>query len=285
MGDFGEGLDLAGQYIERQTSGEKAVVGTQFLANEMLAQHVRVPVRDISETGDDVDYLVFGVQYTMRGETFPRWGALWERVYKFRDPAYTVAFDGIPYAWVHLPKVEPTVPERIDVHLGESVRLVGYRLANRTASPGDTLLLTLYWQTVDRVRDDYAIYVQLRSSDGELVAQPTSSPPGNRRPTSDWDPGTLIEDTYEIPVYRDVPPDTYALSVGMYDTEASEGLTPRKAAGGPFTNDQMPLTTVQVQAAVPRWRWVLTGSWLAVIALGASRTPADRRGLLSKDDG
>ncbi|MCK4470970.1 MAG: glycosyltransferase family 39 protein, partial [Anaerolineae bacterium] len=83
--DFGEGLDLAGRYVDGQPGAEDFVVGTQFLANEMLAQHIRAPVYDVTQVGEGVDYLVFGVQYTMRGPTYPRWGALWEQTYKFRE--------------------------------------------------------------------------------------------------------------------------------------------------------------------------------------------------------
>jgi len=82
--DFGEGLDLAGQYVDSRPGAENFVIGTQFLANEMLAQHVRAPVYDIAQIGEEADYLVFGVQYTMRGPIYPRWGALWEQTYNRR---------------------------------------------------------------------------------------------------------------------------------------------------------------------------------------------------------
>ncbi|HIQ02540.1 MAG TPA: hypothetical protein EYH30_10550, partial [Anaerolineales bacterium] len=124
LADFGEGLDLAARYVDGLPDAGEYTVGTQFLANEMVAQHVRAPVQDVAGVGDDVDVLIFGVQYTVRGRDYPRWGALWEATYKFREPEFVVSFDGFPYAWVHRPGAEPILPHRTDIRLGESVRLV-----------------------------------------------------------------------------------------------------------------------------------------------------------------
>jgi hypothetical protein len=139
LAEFGEGLDLAGQHVDSQSGAEGFIIGTQFLANEMLAQYVRAPVCDIGQGEEDADYLVFGVQYTTRGPEYPRWGGLWEQTYKFREPEFIASLDGIPYAWVHRPNAEPVVPQRVDARLGETIRLEGYRLAQSEVSPGDTL--------------------------------------------------------------------------------------------------------------------------------------------------
>ncbi len=200
LGSFGEGLDLAARHVDGLPGAEGFVVGTQFLANEMVAQYVRAPVRDVADVGDDVDVLVFGVQYTMRGGDYPRWGALWEMTYKFREPEFMVSFDGIPYAWVHRPNADPVIPHRLDVRLGEAVRLVGYRLARDEVAPGDPLLLTLYWRAEAAVGANYAVFVHLQGPDGELVAQQDNLPVRGTRPTDGWQAGELVEDPYEIHV-------------------------------------------------------------------------------------
>jgi hypothetical protein len=271
LAQFGEGLDLAGRYIDRQSGAEEAVIGTQFLANEMLVQYVRAPVHDITETGDDADYLVFGVQYTMRGKEFPRWGALWERVYKFREPSFVALFDGIPYAWVHIEQAEPIIPESTYVRLGDSIRLVGFRLANRTLSPRDTLLVTLYWRATGPVEKDYTVFTHLRDEEGELVAQKDGVPANGDRPTTTWETGDLIEDHYEIPMAPETRPGRYALSTGMYDPISLDRLSAFNPEGQPFSRNRVPLATVRVQPAVPRWRWVLSGLWLAMIVIGVLR--------------
>ncbi len=266
--DFGEGLDLAGRYVDGQPGAEDFVVGTQFLANEMLAQHVRAPVYDVTQVGEEADYLVFGVQYTMRGPTYPRWGALWEQTYKFREHEFIASFDGVPYAWVYRPGAEPVIPHRLDARLGEAVRLVGYRLAQDEAAPGETLLLTLYWQAEEPVDGDYTVFVHLQGPDGRLVAQQDTPPARGTRPTSDWEIGVLVEDPYELALPPDAPSGDYRLSVGMYDPATLERLAAFGANTGRLPEDRVVLATVQVQPAVPWWRWALSGTWLAVIAAG-----------------
>jgi hypothetical protein len=268
LAEFGEGLDLAGQYVDRQPDSGDAVIGTQFLANEMVAQHVRAPVRDIAQTEDDTDYLIFGVQYTMRGPDYPRWGELWEETYKFREPAFAARFGGRSYAWVHVPGVQPTVPQRVDVRLGEAIELVGYRLARRDVAPGDTLLLTLYWRAETTVDEAYTVFTHLQESAGELVAQQDNPPRRGAYPTNTWPSGTLIEDPYEIQVPLDARPGEYTLSTGMYDPATMERLPVETADGQRFPNDRLTLTTVHVRPPVPPWRWAVSAGWLAVVAGG-----------------
>ncbi|MDY6877306.1 MAG: glycosyltransferase family 39 protein [Chloroflexota bacterium] len=266
--DFGEGLDIAGRYVDGQPGAEGFGVATQFLANEMLAQYVRAPVYDIAQVGDDVDYLVFGVQYTLRGREHPRWGALWEQTYKFREPEFGASFGGVPYAWVHRPGAGPVIPNRLDARLGEAVRLVGYRLAQDKAVPGDTLLLTLYWQAEEPVEGGYTVFVHLQGPDGRLVAQQDTPPARATRPTGGWEIGVLVEDPYELALPPDVSSGDYRLSVGMYDPATLERLAAFGADTGRLPEDRVALATVQVRPAVPWWRWALSGAWLVIIAAG-----------------
>ena len=266
--DFGEGLDLAGQYLDGLPGAEGFTIGTQFLANEMLAQHVRALVLDISQVGEDVDYLVFGVQYTTRGREYPRWGALWERTYRFREPEFVASFGGIPYTWVHRPGVAPVIPYRVNALLGESIRLVGYRLAQAEVAPGDPLLLTLYWRAEAPVEGDYTVFVHLQGADGSLAAQQDNPPVRGGRPTGGWAVGELVEDPYDLQLPPDAPRGEYTLSVGMYDPATVERLPAFDAGGERMPEDRVALATVRVRPVVPWWRWALSGLWLAVIGAG-----------------
>jgi hypothetical protein len=269
LAEWGEGLDQAGQYVDRQPGAEGFTVGTQFLANEMLAQHVRAPVYEVGQVADEADYLVFGVQYTMRGGTYERWGKAWEETYKFREPEFVASFDGMPYAWVHRPGAQPIVPQEVDVELGQAIRLVGYRLAREAVSPGDTLVLTLYWRAEQPVEGDYTVFVHLQGPDGGLAAQQDNPPARGTRPTSGWAPGALVEDPYEIEVPADAALGQYTLSAGMYDPATVGRLEAIGANGGRLPDDRVVLAGVSVQPVVPWWRWTLSAAWLAVVMAGA----------------
>jgi hypothetical protein len=268
LAEWGEGLDQAGQYVDGQPGAENFVVGAQFLANEMLAQHVRAPVYEVGQVEDEADYLVFGVQYTMRGKTYARWGEEWEQ-YKFREPEFVASFGGIPYAWVHRPGVEPAIPQVRNVRLGEAIRLVGYRLVQEDVSPGDALVLTLYWRAEQPVAGDYTVFVHLEEADGSLVAQQDNPPVRGTRPTSGWVPGVLVEDPYEVQLPADVACGQYALSAGMYDPATGERLEAVAADGERLPEDRVVLANVSVQPVTPWWRWTLSGAWFALVVTGA----------------
>jgi hypothetical protein len=245
--DFGEGLDLAGQYIDSQPGAEDFVDGTQFLADEMLEQYVRAPVRDVKRINDDADYLVFGVQYTMRGMNNVHWGQVWNQKYKFREPEFVVSFDGIPYAWVHRPGMEPIVPQPVNARLGESIHLVGYRLAKAQVVPGDTLLLTLYWRADALIEKDYTVFTHLQGPDGQLAAQQDNPPARGARPTSGWEPGALIEDPYEIQIPPDALPGYYPLGTGMYNLATLERLPAYDCAGQQLSADAVHLAEIVIE--------------------------------------
>lgn len=268
LADFGEGLDLAGRYLDQLPNAEEQVIGTQFLANEMLAQYVRAPVYDIAQVGEGVDVLVFGVQYTTRGVDYPRWGELWQQTYRFRQPEALIAFDGIPYAWVHRPGAQPTIPRSTEVLLGESIRLLGYRVVPDEAAPGDLLLLTLYWQTEGPTGGDYTVFVHLQGPDGGLVAQRDNPPVRGTRPTGDWERGDVVEDPYEIHIPPGADPGDYTLNVGMYHPDTLERLAAFGSDGRPLADDRVPLAVVPVRSVVPWWRWLLSGAWLAAVTAG-----------------
>ena len=271
LAQFGEGLDLAGRYIDRQSGAETAIIGTQFLADEMVSQHARASVEDLNQTGDDADYLVFGVQYTMRGKDLARWGALWERTYKFREPAYVAILNGIPYAWVHKPSAERSVPQQADIRLGDSIRLAGFRSNQSTLSPGDPLLLTLYWRAIGPMQKSYTVFMHLQNREGELIAQMDGLPAMAERPTTTWQAGDLIEDPREISIPTRTSSGRYLLSTGMYDPTSMDRLIAFDAAGERLPNDRIPLATIHVEPSVPWWRWVLSGLWLTAIVAGLFR--------------
>jgi hypothetical protein len=268
--EWGEGLDLAGQYVDDQPDAENSAIGTQFLANEMLAQHVRASVHDVSQVGDEADYLVFGVQYTTRGKNYARWGKLWEETYKFREPEYVASVGGMPYAWVHKPDAKTVIPQEVGAQLGESIQLAGYRLADDRVVPGDPLLLTLYWRAERPLERYYTVFVHLQGANGELAAQQDNPPVRGTRPTNEWETPVLVEDPYEIPVLVDVPPGEYTLSVGMYDPTTGERLQVVDADGEQRPENRVILADIQVQPVVPWWRWALSGVWVAAVVLGAA---------------
>ncbi|GAB4158831.1 MAG: hypothetical protein Fur0021_29100 [Candidatus Promineifilaceae bacterium] len=83
---------------------------------------------------------------------------------------------------------------------GGQIRLLSWSQARRDGS----LLVSLTWQAQTVPDKDYTAYVHVLDNAGNLLAQLDRPPAGY--PTSDWQPGEIIHDTYTIPLPPNTPP-------------------------------------------------------------------------------
>ena len=98
----------------------------------------------------------------------------------------------------------------------------GYTLPSGPAAPGDRLPLTLIWQAQAAVEADYAIFVQLRDAQNNILASADHQPYLGLLPTSTWPAGAVIQEVtwMELPV--DLPAGQYHLYVGLYRPDTLE---------------------------------------------------------------
>ncbi len=82
----------------------------------------------------------------------------------------------------------------LDVRFGDAIRLVGYALPDPVAQPGEALPLTLYWQALRPLEENFSLSVKGFGRGGQLLAQADSYPDAGRWPTSAWPVGPLIPD-------------------------------------------------------------------------------------------
>ncbi|GIK43184.1 MAG: hypothetical protein BroJett011_70170 [Chloroflexota bacterium] len=111
----------------------------------------------------------------------------------------------------------------VEANFSNQVKLLGYNLGVNRAEPGGGIPLTLYWQGLDWLGNDYTIFTKL------IAAQPNSgdgaSPPvyggRDRLPqegyrTLYWAPGEIVADPFGVPVAANAPDGVYYLHVGLY---------------------------------------------------------------------
>ncbi|MGQ9625390.1 MAG: glycosyltransferase family 39 protein [Anaerolineae bacterium] len=108
--------------------------------------------------------------------------------------------------------------------LGGKAKLLGYEVHPR---PENVLHLTLYWQALEKMAQDYTVFVHLLDEEGKMTAQSDSQPAQELMPTSDWPPGEIIPDRHEI----SAPPGRYSILVGMYLLSTMERLPVAGAEG------------------------------------------------------
>ncbi len=101
----------------------------------------------------------------------------------------------------------------LTVKLGETIALQGYDLRLKA----QTLQLKLYWESLAQTETDYTVFVHLRDDAGKTVAQMDGPPLAGSYPTSLWDSGEIIPDTFTLNLPPGLERGTYRLVVGLYD--------------------------------------------------------------------
>ena len=177
------------------------------------------------------------------------------------DGAVTwTATDGYdrPYAVAYrLPPVteeESTLPlpaRAANATLGESIGLLGYSLQPEAVAPGDTVYLSLHWQALAPMDEDYTVFGHLLgehnpATDGPLWAGHDGQPVGGSYPTSAWQPGQVILDVHPLAIPAGTPPGEYQLEAGLYLLATMERLGAVDGIGQPLPGDAVPLGSIRV---------------------------------------
>jgi hypothetical protein len=132
-------------------------------------------------------------------------------------------------------KIAPQIPlaavpqHTVQATFGDVLLLLGYDLAGN----GPLATITLYWQTLSGMPEDYTTFIHLLDSGGQIIAQADGQPQGGEYPTSVWDPGEIITDTKTIYQPETSSPGPYRLVAGVYLLATGERLSARSPAGVP----------------------------------------------------
>ena len=168
----------------------------------------------------------------------------------FHDEDYAVYFDEhlLGARFMHNgPSGDVSMQHTAGYLFGQRIALRGYSVERTEVRPGDMLKLTLYWQALQTIQDDYFVSVQLIDlSDLHKAGQRDGQPGCNYYPTSGWIPGDLIADGYNVPIAPDAKAGDYTLLVTLYTDTGSLDVT--DAAQRPVGTGAQ-LETVEVRAA------------------------------------
>jgi len=105
----------------------------------------------------------------------------------------------------------------LDAQFGDHVRLLGYRADRDTVSPGESVALTLYWQCLSPLAEDYSVFVHLLADNDLVIAQRDMYPGQGTYPTTLWSAGDILADTYVLAVPTAVMTPLQAqFEVGLY---------------------------------------------------------------------
>jgi hypothetical protein len=97
--------------------------------------------------------------------------------------------------------------------------LSGYSLQPDQPQAGEEIELTLFWQAEGPAQRPYTVFTHLTDEMGDLVAQQDNWPVNGRWPPTCWHAGEQIVDTYLIRLPDSLPPGSYNLAAGLYDSQ------------------------------------------------------------------
>jgi hypothetical protein len=96
------------------------------------------------------------------------------------------------------------------------IRLNGFEIPSTSVAPGTVLPIDLYWEVLQKPSENYTVFVHVYDEANHLVAQYDRPAGGETLPTSSWQAGQLLRDTYPLTIPETVPAGRYHVRIGMY---------------------------------------------------------------------
>lgn len=117
----------------------------------------------------------------------------------------------------------PATAVKVDLNFGGLARLLAYQLDRSTAAPGESVQVNLYWQPLARIQRDLVSYVYVTDLGAHLLSQARGVPARGQAPTTSWQPGQLVVDSYTLQLDPAAPvPLAVRIEAGLFDPNKSE---------------------------------------------------------------
>lgn len=128
----------------------------------------------------------------------------------------------------------------------DKIALLDVNLSDSTLQPGGLLDLSLTWQALAPLAEDYTVFVQVLDANDQIVGQVDSWPVQGTYPTSQWMPGEPVVDHYQVQLASELPPSPYRVQVGFYLLQTLRRLSVLDEAGT-AVDDKLLLTDFTVK--------------------------------------
>jgi hypothetical protein len=128
------------------------------------------------------------------------------------------------------------------VQFGDYISLIGFDCPAHPLPAGDALTFTLHWQAQAPPPENYTVFTHLLDARGNLRAQQDNAPQQGRYPTSLWDAGEIVLDSYTLPI-TNLESGNYTLRIGLYRPDTGQRL-PLKNNSQDFVDLPVAITIV-----------------------------------------
>jgi hypothetical protein len=257
---FQVGISAIGDYIRTLPSTEQVYVSPDLpnhpgilfhsgLREGIRGYNGRVCLVAPSQTASATTYLIAPDQdkdgLERLQEYYPSGRIVYEGPATLRRPyfrAFRVPADVVA-------QISPGNP--VSVRWADHIELLGYDLDAPRYHAGDTLRVRLTFLALAPMDRNFTAFLHLLgpinpATGGPLWSQDDSEPCRTFFPTSVWDVGEIIADTYSLVLPPDIPPGDYTLNAGFYDLSTMERLPITR---GPSQHDVAVLGEVKIDSA------------------------------------
>ena len=151
--------------------------------------------------------------------------------YQTTDPIFD---EGAPYfvSFTIPASTQVPVPGRLPAPIiYQDIVLHGVHASPAAVSAGQTVTVTLTWESIRPTSANYTAFVHIldqrpEAAEAPLKAQHDSLPCEATEPTWHWQPGEYILDEHRLTIPSNLPTGEYLLGAGLYDADTLQRLPP-----------------------------------------------------------
>ena len=124
------------------------------------------------------------------------------------------------------PKLPPAPPTEVKsgANFGDAFELTSVLLTPSRGTTGEPVRVTANFKVNAKIDIDYMIFVHVEDVDGRVDRLNVDHPPRSK-PTSQWLPGEVVQDVFDIPIPPQMPVRGLSLVLGFWDPKTDARLT------------------------------------------------------------
>jgi hypothetical protein len=145
----------------------------------------------------------------------------------------------------HAAQPQEGMRQRVRYSLGQDLALLGYEVHAPPTGSSQPVRVRLWWGTLSDVDRDYTAFVHLVDQDGRIVSQEDKLLERGDLPSSDWPPGSLVMQEYQLRPGPNTEPGDYLIKIGVYYWATGERLPVWDEQGRRQPEDAIVMSTAQ----------------------------------------
>jgi hypothetical protein len=123
------------------------------------------------------------------------------------------------------PRLPPAPPQefRSGANFGNSIELTSVIVSPGRGETGQPVRVMANFKVLAKPEKDYMIFVHVEDVDGRVDRLNVDHPPRSK-PTSQWQPGEVVQDVFDIPIPAGMPVRGLSLVLGFWDPQSDQRL-------------------------------------------------------------